>query len=64
MTDPKATGKAVQKTTSTKMSHTWLASHTGPIELSTRVRTRRPRPPRPPSGSQTPAPKSAPARTA
>ena len=29
--DPKATGYAVQVTTSTKISHTWLASHTGAI---------------------------------
>src|ERR1700733_14617744 len=27
---PKALGYAVQKTVSTKISHTWLASHTGP----------------------------------
>ena len=30
--DPNATGYAVQKITSTKISQTWLASHTGPIE--------------------------------
>ena len=31
-TDPKNTGYAVQVTVSTKISHTWLASQTGPIE--------------------------------
>src|SRR5215212_3007365 len=30
--DPKATGNAVHTITSTKISHTWLASHTGLIE--------------------------------
>ena len=30
--DPKAFGYEVQKTVSTKISHTWLASHTGAIE--------------------------------
>ena len=32
ITGPKAFGNPVQNTTSTKISHTWLASHTGPIE--------------------------------
>src|ERR1700749_5309137 len=30
--DPNAFGYEVENTVSTKMSHTWLASHTGPIE--------------------------------
>ena len=34
-TDANATGKAVQKITSTKISQTWLASQTGLIECST-----------------------------
>ena len=29
-----ASGKHVQSTTKQKISHTWLASHTGPIEWS------------------------------
>ena len=32
MIEPKAAGNAVQQTTSTKISQTWLASQTGPIE--------------------------------
>ena len=63
-TDPNATGKHVQKTTSTKISQTWLASHTGPIALAIRVRARSPRRPRPAARSHRPAPKSAPASTA
>ncbi len=31
-TDPKKVGYAVQVTVRTKISQTWLASHTGPIE--------------------------------
>jgi hypothetical protein len=31
MIDPKAVGYALQKITSTKISHTWFASHTGAI---------------------------------
>jgi hypothetical protein len=30
--DPNALGYEVQNTVRTKISHTWLASHTGPIE--------------------------------
>jgi hypothetical protein len=51
---------AVQSTTSTKMSQTWLASHTGPSECSMRSRRRAPRRVPPASRSQIPAPKSAP----
>ena len=40
ITEPKATGKHVQNSTSTKISHTWLASHTGLIERWTIPRTR------------------------
>ena len=35
--------KAVQSTTRTKISQTWLASHTGPIAQSISSRARRPR---------------------
>ena len=47
--EPKATGNAVQAITSTKISQTWLASHTGLIERWTMpahraaARGRRPR---------------------
>ena len=51
---------AVQSTTSTKISQTWLASHTGAIECSISVRCRAPRLVPPASRSQIPAPKSAP----
>ena len=54
----------VHSTTRTKISQTWLASHTGPIAQSIRSRTRRPRPERPASRLQNPAPKSAPPNTA
>ena len=54
-----ATGNAVQTTTSTKISHTWLASHTGLIERWIIPRTRPPRWAPPAVRSQKPAPKSA-----
>ena len=43
----KAPENPVQSTTSTKISHTWLASQTGPIAQSTSSRGRRPRDPPP-----------------
>ena len=45
--DANAAENPVQSTTSTKISQTWLASHTGPIAQSIRSRARRPRSPRP-----------------
>ena len=57
-------GKAVHSTTSTKISHTWLASHTGPIECSIRPRWGAPARLPPASRSQTPPPKSAPPNSA
>ena len=42
-TEPNATGNAVQMITSTKISQTWLASHTGLIERCTIPRSRPPR---------------------
>ena len=62
--EPKATGNAVQVITSTKISHTWLASHTGLIERWIMPRTRPPRASPPAVRSQKPAPKSAPPSTA
>lgn len=62
--EPNATGNAVQAITSTKISHTWLASHTGLIERSTIPRTPPPRSAPPAVRSQNPAPKSAPPSTA
>ncbi len=59
-----ATENAVHRTTSTKMSHTWLASQTGPIAQSISPRARSPRSLRPASSDQNPAPKSAPPNTA
>ena len=59
-----AVENAVHRTTSTKISQTWLASQTGPIAQSTSSRARRPRPPPPATRLQNPAPKSAPASTA
>ena len=56
--------KPVHSTTSTKISQTWLASHTGPIAQSMSSRGRRPRSLPPASRLQTPAPKSAPPKTA
>ena len=61
--EPNATGYAVQQTTSTKISQTWLASHTGPIAW--RAWSRVPARPGPAASSiHRPAPKSAPASTA
>ena len=57
-------GKPVQKITRTKISQTWLASQTGPIERLISPRTRAPRSAPPAVRSQNPAPKSAPPSTA
>ena len=57
--DPKATGNAVHTITSTKISQTWFASHTGLIERWIIPRTRPPRSVPPAVRSQKPAPKSA-----
>ena len=58
-------GNAVQVTTKMKISQTWLASHTGPIERSiTRAWALAPRRVRRRSGPRSPAPKSAPPNTA
>ena len=57
--EPKATGNAVQRMTSTKISHTWLASHTGLIERWIIPRRRPPFSAPPAVRSQKPAPKSA-----
>ena len=59
MIEPKASGKAVHITTRMKISQTWLASHTGDIELLMRARSASSRAVR----SQTPVPKSAPPST-
>ena len=64
MIGPKAFGKHVQSTTRTKISQTWLASQTGPIERLMSPRTRAPRSAPPAVRSQNPAPKSAPPSTA
>ena len=64
VTDPKATGNAVQKITSTKISQTWLASHTGESDCLTSPRTRAPRRAPPAVRSQKPPPKSAPPSSA
>ena len=60
----KADENAVQSTTSTKTSQTWLASQTGPIAQSISSRGRRPRDPLPAARLHSPAPKSAPPKTA
>src|SRR3954447_12597391 len=52
-----ACGKQVQRTTNTKMSQTWLASHTGAIEWSMTSRGLAPRVDPPATRSQKPAPK-------
>ena len=52
-------GYAVQSTVSTKISQTWLASHTGPIESYTRLR----RPWSRVDSCHAPVPRSAPAST-
>ena len=62
--DAKASGNAVHSTTSAKISHTWLASHTGPMEWSMSAAGRSPRSAPPATRSQNPAPKSAPPKTA
>jgi hypothetical protein len=61
--DPNASGNAVHITTSTKISHTWLASHTGAIARLIIARTGAPRSAPPAVRSQKPAPKSAPPST-
>src|SRR5579883_1284664 len=58
--EAKAEGKPVHRTTRAKISHTWLASHTGPMECSILARMRSPLADRPALRSQKPAPKSAP----
>jgi hypothetical protein len=58
--DPNASGKAVHNMTSTKISQTWLASHTGDIARLIIARTGAPRSAPPAVRSQKPAPKSAP----
>ncbi len=60
----KAAEKAVQSTTRTKISQTWLASQTGPIAQSISARARLPRSPPPANSDQKPPPKSAPPKTA
>ena len=64
MTDAKASGNAVQRVTSMKISQTWLASQTGPIAQSISARARLPRSPPPATSAQNPEPKSAPPKTA
>ena len=49
-----AAEKPVHSTTSTKTSHTWLASQTGPIAQSISSRARRPRSPPPATRLQKP----------
>src|SRR6201987_307653 len=61
--DPNAVGYAVQKTVSTKINQTWLASQTGPIDSCAPSRIRSACGPRPAKSCQKPAPKSAPANT-
>src|SRR4051812_34478354 len=58
--DSKASGKPAQVTTKMKISHTWLASQTGPRDRSIAWRGRAPRRASPATRSQKPAPKSAP----
>ena len=62
--EPYATGYAVHAITSTKISQTWFASHTGPIAClaSSRIRRAEAEPPTA-SSVHSPAPKSAPAST-
>jgi len=62
--EAKASEKAVQSTTREKMSQTWFASHTGPIEWSMTARGRSPFFAPPAMRSQNPAPKSAPPKSA
>jgi hypothetical protein len=63
MIDANASEKPVHSTTSTKINHTWFASHTGPMEWFTTARGRAPRAAPPAVRSQNPAPKSAPPKT-
>ena len=62
--DAYASEKPVHSTTKTKISQTWLASQTGPIEWSITSRGRSPRAAPPATRSQNPAPKSAPPKMA
>src|SRR4029078_272109 len=62
--DANASEKAVQSTTRHKISQTWFASHTGPIDLSMSRRGRSPRSAPPATRSQNPAPQSAPPKIA
>jgi hypothetical protein len=64
MTAPKASGKAVQKTTRMKMSQTWFASQTGVRERWISARGRSPFSGPPAIRSQKPPPKSAPPKIA
>ena len=63
-TASKADEKPVQSTTRVKISQTWLASQTGPIAQSISSRGRLPLSPPRAKRLQSPAPKSAPAKTA
>jgi hypothetical protein len=58
-----AAGKALSVAMTVKISQTWFASHTGPIALPSNWRSRT-WPRRTVVAHQTPAPKSAPPRTA
>ena len=62
--DANASENAVHSTTRQKISQTWFASQTGPIEWSMSARGRSPRSAPPAMRSQNPAPKSAPPKTA
>ena len=62
--DANASENAVHSTTRQKISQTWFASHTGPIEWSMSARGRSPRSAPPAMRSQNPAPKSAPPNSA
>src|SRR3954469_9367843 len=64
MIDANVSANAVQSTTRQKISQTWFASQTGPIEWSTIARGRSPRSAPPAVRSQNPAPKSAPPKRA
>ncbi len=59
-----ASENPVHSTTKQKMSHTWSASQTGPIEWSITLLGGAPRSAPPANRSQIPAPKSAPPNTA
>ena len=64
MIDSNASENAVQSTTSTKISQTWLASQTGPIAQSISSRARSAALAAAGDQAQNPAPKSAPPNTA